>query len=72
MSLQSAQDALNLVGKTIRPAHGTERWAFANGKPRAGKVVDVRILDLNHTNVLIDFGYEHAYLSPFECEIVTP
>ena len=41
MSIESAQAAIALVGKTVRPAHGTERWAFAKGKPRPGTVIDM-------------------------------
>ncbi len=71
MSIESAQAAIALVGKTVRPAHGTERWAFAKGKPRIGKVIDIHIPDLAHPYVLCDFGGDAAYLYPFELEVLT-
>lgn len=71
MSIKSAMDCLNLVGKTVRPAYGTERWAFANGKPSAGKVIDVHIPDLDHTHAVVKFGSDIAYLCPFELDVLT-
>lgn len=71
MSVESARAALDLVGKTVRPAHGTERWARANGKPCHGVVIDIHIPDLEHTFVLCDFGADAEYLSPFELETLT-
>lgn len=66
-----ALQAINLVGKLIRPAFGSERWAFANGRPKCGRVVNVRIPDLDHTYIVCDFDGETAYLSPFEVVVVT-
>ncbi len=71
MSVESARAAIDLVGKTVRPAHGTERWARANGKPRHGVVIDIQIPDLEHTYVLCDFGTDAEYLFPFELEVLT-
>lgn len=71
MSIESAMACLNLVGKTVRPAYGTERWAFANGKPRLGKVTNVHIPDLDHPFAVVQFGAETAYMSAFELDIVT-
>lgn len=71
MSIESAMACLNLVGKTVRPAHGTERWAFANGKPRLGQVTNVHIPDLDHSFAVVQFGDETAYLSAFELDVVT-
>lgn len=71
MSIESAMACLNLVGKTVRPAYGTEHWAFANGKPRLGKVTNVHIPDLDHPFAVVQFGAETAYLSAFELDVVT-
>lgn len=71
MSIESAIACINLVGKTVRPAYGTERWAFADGKPRLGKVIDVHIPDLDHTHAVVQFGREIAYLCAFELDVIT-
>ena len=71
MSIETAMACLNLVGKTVRPAYGTERWAFANGKPRFGQVTNVHIHDLDHPFVVVQFGAETAYLHAFELDVVT-
>jgi hypothetical protein len=71
MSIESAIACINLVGKTVRPAHGTERWAFANGKPEIGHVIDVHIPDLDHPFAVVEFESETAYLAAFELDVVT-
>lgn len=62
--------ALSLVGATIRPAHGTERWAFAHGRPAAGVVVGVRIPSPRHHSVVCRFPGGDAHLCPFEVDIL--
>ena len=71
MSIESAKACLDLVGKTIRPAQGSERWAFSNGKPRCGVVTDVHIPALSHPYIVCDFAGETAYLCAFEVEVIT-
>lgn len=71
MSIESAKACLDLFGKTIRPAQGSERWAFSNGKPRFGVVTDVYIPDLSHPYIVCDFAGETTYLHAFEVEVVT-
>lgn len=66
----SARAALDLVGKTVRPRPGTERYAFANGHPRTGLVVDVDIYDLDHPYAKVLFGTETDLIFPFELDVV--
>lgn len=73
MSIQSALDAIALVGKTVRPVKGSVRWTNAHGKPRSGVVINVRIIDLDHPYVVVKYGsgdIDHPY--PFELEVVAP
>ncbi|MDR2187012.1 MAG: hypothetical protein LBE62_03045 [Azonexus sp.] len=70
MSIESARAALNLVGKTVRPTPGSERAAFANGKPRCGKVVDIYFPDLNHPYLNVDFGTFRECMYAFELDVV--
>jgi hypothetical protein len=70
MFIQSARAALDLVGKTVRPAHGTERWSFANGQPDVGKVVDIYMPDLRHPYVVVEFKTEVEYMYPFELDVL--
>lgn len=71
MSIESAKACIDLVGKTIRPATGSERWAFANGKPVSGVVTDVHIPSLSHSYIVCNFAGETAYLCAFEVEVLT-
>lgn len=71
MSAASALQAINLVGHTVRPAHGSERWAFANGNPAHGRVVDVHIPDLAHPCIVCEFPSDTVCLYPFEVEVLT-
>lgn len=71
MSIESALAAINLVGKTVRPAHGTPRWTFANGKPRSGTVIDIHMPDLQHPCVVVRYGSNIDYSYPFELEVAT-
>lgn len=65
-----AISCINLVGKTVRPAHGTERWAFANGSPQSGKVIDVHIPGLERPFAVVRFGNDIVFMCAFELEIV--
>ena len=71
MSIQSCLDAINLVGKTVKPAHGTERWARANGKPRIGKVINFHIPDVDHPYVVVEYGTDVDFPYPFELDVIT-
>ncbi|MEG1971139.1 MAG: hypothetical protein RR101_13595 [Burkholderiaceae bacterium] len=71
MSIESAIACINLVGRVVRPAHSTERWAFARGKPRAGTVIDVRILGLDHAMVVVQFESQATCMYAHELDIVT-
>lgn len=71
MSIESAKTCIELVGKTIRPAIGTERWARANGKPHCGVVTDVHIPSITHPYIVCDFGGETTYLFAFEVDVIT-
>jgi len=70
MSIISALAAINLVGKTVRPAHGTERRARASGRPRTGIVTDVHIRDLAHPYVIVQYGHDIDCVFPFELDVV--
>lgn len=71
MSIESAIACVNLVGRTVRPAHGTERWAFANENPRCGQVIDVYIPALDNPFVVVQYGNETAFHSAFELDVIT-
>ena len=73
MSIQSALEAIALVGKTVRPVKSTERWTNAHGKPRKGVVINVRIIDLDHPYIVVKYGSgDIDYPYPFEVEVVAP
>ncbi len=69
MSIESARAALDLLGKIVFPAEGTEYQAFHGSY--SGKVTNLYIPDLDHVFVLVDFGNDQAYLSPFELIVLT-
>ena len=69
MSIESARAALELLGKTVVPAEGTE-WQALHGS-YCGQVTNLYIPDLEHVFVLVDFGSDATYLSPFELVVLT-
>jgi hypothetical protein len=71
MSIKSARAALNLVGKKVCPAPGSEWDAFSCGKPQAARVIDVYMPDISHPYVVVKFQNgrtDHMY--PFELIVV--
>lgn len=71
MTTQSASAAIALVGKTVRPAHGTERWAMASGKPMSGTVIDIYIPDITRPYVIVQYGKDRVFQYPFELDVIT-
>ena len=69
MSIDSARAAIELLGKTVVAAKGTERQALHGGY--SGQVTNLYIPDLDHVFVLVDFGHDQAYLCPFELVVLS-
>lgn len=72
MSIESARQALDLVGRTVRLLPDAARWAFPDGNPVNVWVHDVCMPDLAHPYIVCRFpGSDNViYLYPFEVEAI--
>lgn len=70
MSIKSAAEAINLVGKRVIPVDGSERHAKAHGRPQAGIVIDIYMPDINHPYVVVQFTNTIDHMYPFELEVL--
>jgi len=72
MSIESARQALDLVGRTVRPLPGAHCSGFAQNRPVDARVVDVCMPDLAHPYIVCQFAGsdEVTYLYPFEVEAI--
>jgi len=66
---QQAHVAIDLIGKTVRPAEGNNEWDFDSENLTSGIVVDVWIPDVNHAQVVVTFTDHQRLFFPGELEV---
>ena len=65
------QDLRFMIGATVRPQYGSERWAFAkNNNPIPGVVIGVHMPNTEWKCLICDFNGETAYLSLCELDVL--